>query len=347
MEVIGSFSGAPGQPARRPTIAHIAPAEIDATIAAVVDLQPTVVLVEGVALLPVAEAVRRAMPAVTLIIDFHNVESVLYREISCRRWPLWLRPLRLALIARSVRRARQDDAQAIALADQIWTCSARDATAARALGARSVAVVPNPIPPWCAAADTGRREAGSDILFVGELGYAPNKSAVRLLVTAIMPRLKAGHPDLQLHVTGREPYARLSKLVTSAGHRLTANPVEVAPAYAQALAAVIPLTSGGGTRIKVIEALAVGCPVIATAKAVEGLGLEPGVHYLAAERPAEFARAIGELADDDALGRRLGENGRALVQRHFGPEALQAAIAEALAQLESSPPPQGHPPTGT
>lgn len=338
MEVIGSYARVPGQPARRPTVAYVAPAEIDATIAAVAELHPSVVLVEGIAVLAVAEALRRTMPAVKLIVDFHNIESALYRDIRCRRWPWWLRSLGFVLVARAVLQAQQDDARAIALADQIWTCSAEDAAAAHAMGAGSVVVVPNPIPAWCASVDSGRHERGSDILFVGQLGYAPNKGAVRMLVTAIMPRLKASHPELQLHVCGREPNARLRKLVTSAGHRLTANPVDVAPAYAQALAAVIPLASGGGTRIKVIEALAVGCPVIATGKAVEGLGLEPGVHYLAAERPDDFARAIGKLAEDDALGQRLGENGRVLVQRRFGAEARQAAIGEALARLEPLPP---------
>src|SRR5690606_20448151 len=97
----------------------------------------------------------------------------------------------------------------------------------------------------------------------------------------------------------------------------TANPPDLRPAYAQARMAVMPLLDGGGTRIKVLEALTVGCPIVATAKAVEGLGLLPDVHYLEANASDEFIAAIQRIYSDSALARRLVAQGKKFAEDHF------------------------------
>jgi glycosyltransferase involved in cell wall biosynthesis len=93
----------------------------------------------------------------------------------------------------------------------------------------------------------------------------------------------------------------------------------------------VPLTAGGGTRLKVLEAFAAGVPVVSTAKGVEGLGLDAGRHFLRAEDPAAFADGIRRLDADPSLARRCVEEASTLVRRAYSYAALDAAITAALA----------------
>ena len=97
--------------------------------------------------------------------------------------------------------------------------------------------------------------------------------------------------------------------------------------------AVLPLFEGGGSRIKVLEALAAGCPVIATDKAVEGLDLEAGRHFLRAETAGAFAAAVETMCGDTELRTALAGDGADHVRRHHAPERLARAAAEAIASL--------------
>ena len=168
------------------------------------------------------------------------------------------------------------------------------------------------------------------MLFVGHLGYHPNRRAVHELCAAILPRLRRLRPDTRLHVCGRSPAPALARLVEAAGGRLTADPPDLGDAYRRAAVVAVPLREGGGTRIKIIEALAIGRPIVATAKAVEGLGLAPGTHYVRAETPREFATALARLLDDPDGARALAARGGEVVEARFGSQAREAAYSEAL-----------------
>ena len=293
--------------------------------------RPVCVLFEGVGLLQAVEAVRAEFPGLRLIVDFHNVESRLLADVLRARLPRPLRPLTPLVWARRLAAARQADRRIARLAGEIWTCSTRDHDHARALGIEvPVSVIANPVPQWCLETRGKPLAPAQDILFVGHLRYPPNRRAVLELCQSIMPRLQQRLPGARLHVCGRSPKAKLKRLVESRGHRLTENPPELRPVYETAQVAAMPLREGGGTRIKVLEALAVGCPVVATGKAVEGLGLEDGVHFLKADDAREFAVALEAVMTTPALARRLAEAGRHLVERQFGPATRRAAISAAL-----------------
>lgn len=318
-----------------PTVAWLDPGDLASLPPTIEECRPSFVVFEGVALLQAMRAVRRAFPKLPIIVDFHNVEGRLYRDVRVARYPRWLRPIARMLLSRSLRQAEEADREAALLADAVWTCSTQDAALVRKAGlSKSVHVVPNPIPDWCRTADpeTGPR-TGSTVLFVGHLGYAPNRRAIAELAGTIMPELLCRFPDAELHVCGRGPRAKLVRLLADRGHRLTANPPDLAPIYREAAGAAIPLREGGGTRIKVLEALAVGCPVVATAKAVEGLALEDGRHFLRAETTSDFISALSRLFEDPLVGQRLSAEGRAFVEREHGDAARLKAVNAALCEI--------------
>lgn len=298
---------------------------LDTITGLVVQAAPDVCIVDGVFLSQIAE--RIGPLDLPLIVDMHNVESVLQEDIDRARYG-W----RAALLRR--RRwalARAADQRLVQRADQVWTCSSRDAELVRAIAQdpTPIDVVPNPVPPWCAAAQSGQTAgvSGPHALFVGHLGYRPNIEAVRRLVMGIFPKILAAHPTAQLEICGRNPHPKLLKFFPDQPEvSLVADPSDLAPAYARASMALIPLSQGGGTRLKVLEAMALGVPVIATAKAVEGLDVVPGQTFLQAETDADFVHAVAQMNGDASLRKRLIDAGRAYALTHHSQSAIDKAV---------------------
>ncbi len=302
---------------------------------------PDLVVVEGVGLLEQAVALRQSRPDLRIVMDFHNVESALLREQDRARLPRGIGWFGAPLLwGNRWRVAKNRDRAALKLADATWVCSDQDARLAMDLAREpaNLHVVPNSVPPWCFETDAGETQTtraldAPRILYVGHLGYRPNKRAVRYLAQLILPRLRRHFPTTEICIAGRAPNARFRRFLGRfAGVNLCADPARLGPLYAGANMVVLPLFQGGGSRIKVLEALAVGCPIVATDKAVEGLDLVAGKHYLRAETPQEFTTQIQMLIDEPNRAQGLAEAGRAFIQAHHGDGALDHAIAQALVQ---------------
>ncbi|MGH2536728.1 MAG: glycosyltransferase family 4 protein [Candidatus Promineifilaceae bacterium] len=177
-----------------------------------------------------------------------------------------------------------------------------------------VDVIPNGVDCAYNAFTLGPRRPGS-LVFNGSLTYAANYAAMRFFVELVMPLIGRGHPDACLTITGDHAGVDLSPFSSRRNISLAGHVADVRPHVAEASACVVPITEGGGSRLKVLEALALGTPVVSTAKGVEGHALRDGEHYLRAETPAEFAAAVGRLWSDPALARRLSLCGREVVER--------------------------------
>jgi glycosyltransferase involved in cell wall biosynthesis len=136
------------------------------------------------------------------------------------------------------------------------------------------------------------------------MDYQPNRQAVAWLTSDVLPLLS----DARLRVVGAGAVPAHPR-VEAAGFV-----PDVTTEWRRAAALVVPLRAGGGTRLKVLEALAHGLPVVSTAVGVEGLGAVAGEHYLAAETAGDFAEHVASLRDDDALRDRLSERGRELAE---------------------------------
>lgn len=314
------------------TVVPLIESEVAQLVETCRQLRPAFALIEGVQLVRAAVALRQALPNLPIIIDMHNVESDLREEIDRARAPRSLRPLLPMLLHSRFEACRSAERLAASVATEIWVCSEEDRKRLAAIvGVSPIRVIPNPIPSWAEHAVSEADVGSNDILFVGHLAYPPNVAAVELLVKDIMPLLRKRVPDATLHVCGRRPRRRLETVVRSHGHRLSADADDLLPIYRSAAVAAVPLMAGGGSRLKILEAMALACPVVATAKAVEGLDLTAGIHFRAAERADQFATELADALRSPAASRRLATNSREWVLQHYGETQRALTIKAALA----------------
>jgi len=151
------------------------------------------------------------------------------------------------------------------------------------------------------------------LIYNGALTYSANYDAMRYFVREILPRVRAVEPRVQLEITGRAPQFAINELSQDNCVSFTGYVQDVRRQVQTSAVCVVPLREGGGTRLKILEAMAVGTPVVATRKGAEGLDLTPDQHFLLADSPDDFARAILQLLSDKELRARLTRAARARV----------------------------------
>ena len=140
---------------------------------------------------------------------------------------------------------------------------------------------------------------------------------VLYFIEAILSEIRHEVPDVSLVVVGRNPTPRLRTAAEKAGVRVTGTVDDVRPYLAEAAVCVVPLRVGGGTRLKIFEAIAMGKAVVATTVGAEGLPLVSGKHFLQADDPTDFTRAVVALLRDPVRRRALGTAGRRLVEERY------------------------------
>ena len=147
------------------------------------------------------------------------------------------------------------------------------------------------------------RNPGS-IVFLGSMDWMPNIDAVEWFVREIYPGIGDRCPSASLSIVGRKPPRRVEALAEAdASIRVTGTVPDVRPYLAEGSVCVVPLRAGGGTRIKIFEAMAAGLPVVSTRIGAEGLPLEDGVHCFLADEPGQFADRVVELLRNPEIGR--------------------------------------------
>ncbi len=172
------------------------------------------------------------------------------------------------------------------------------------------------------------------ILFFGSLDWYPNLDALDYLLKEIMPPIAQRLPSVKLQVVGKAPPQGLAmRLAGGAGVEFVGEVPDVRPYLAQAAVVVVPLRIGGGSRIKILEALAMGKAVVSTSIGAEGLAVSDGIHLLLADTPAEFASRTVELLTSPQECRRLGENGRRLVVERYSWDRAAEALESAWEQV--------------
>lgn len=173
----------------------------------------------------------------------------------------------------------------------------------------------------CAAVSPPR--APRLLVFAGSLTYPPNRDAVCWFVERILPRVRARLPDVELAVTGDPP---AEAAPPAAGVRLLGRVPDVRPVVAGAAVSIAPIRLGSGTRLKILEAMALGTPVVATSKAAEGLRVVHGEHLLLADDEGVFAAQVLRLLREPDTGARLAAAARRLVLERYDVEAAGAAL---------------------
>jgi sugar transferase (PEP-CTERM/EpsH1 system associated) len=160
------------------------------------------------------------------------------------------------------------------------------------------------------------------LVYNGALTYSANYDAMRFFLDEIWHRIKSVEPSTRLQITGRTDGVDLSGLALGNGAGLTGYLPDIRPTVASAWICVVPLRLGGGTRLKILEAMALGTPVIATRKGAEGLDVTAEENILIADDPADFATQTIRLLRDPALRKRLAENARRLVEAKYSWRAI-------------------------
>jgi glycosyltransferase involved in cell wall biosynthesis len=279
-----------------------------------------VLVVEHVQLLPYA----RGVAADRLVVDMHNIESALTRRIA--RSSTGPKRLVYELEARALRglERRVSDADVVAVVSDVD----RD-TLVDVVDHPRVVVVPNaweataPLPP----------AAGPVVSFVALLSWGPNVDAAVWFARSVWPLVTARLPGAHLQLVGRNP-ARAVRDLAGPDVEVTGTVADLAPWYERTRVAVAPLLAGGGSRLKILEALAAGRPVVATTIGAEGLEDLVGRGVVVADEPAAMADALVELLSDGGRSDELGRTGAEAVATDH---TWSAAVRPLLAALSAPP----------
>jgi glycosyltransferase involved in cell wall biosynthesis len=261
----------------------------------------------------------------------HNVESAIAHQDAMHqrgRGRLWHEA--------EWRKLRRLERRAFRSSQLCLAVSELDARAIAAAGARRVALCPNgtdPVEPC--ATPTRHRDDPLRILFVGSGDYPPYERGIEWFVREVLPAVRQRVPAV-LDVVGRRPV----RVATDAGVRYVGPVPALRGWYERAHVVIVPVFEGSGTRLKIIEAMAHGRPVVSTRLGAEGLPVQAATHYLLADDAPAFAAALGDVAEwcragDRALLRLLLD-ARAVSERHFWPDIVHRLGKLYRAELETS-----------
>ncbi|MFN8637415.1 MAG: glycosyltransferase family 4 protein, partial [Chloroflexota bacterium] len=202
----------------------------------------------------------------------------------------------------------------------------------------NVHVVPNAVAVHEYGAYYGAPEPWS-IVFAGALTYNANYEAASWMLRSVFPRVKAEVPSAILRISGRHDGVDLGGLPHSSGLELTGHLADVRPLIARSAVSVVPLLSGGGTRLKILESMALGTPVVSTSKGAEGLAVTHNENILIADTPSDFAICVSAVIKDRRLRQRLSEAGRSLVWSHYDWNVVGEQLRSVVEQATSQPTP--------
>jgi glycosyltransferase involved in cell wall biosynthesis len=175
------------------------------------------------------------------------------------------------------------------------------------------------------------------ILYFGTLSWQPNLEGLEHFLRSVFPLVRQQIPDVRFVIAGKEAPSRLRRLARrTAGVEFLGPVADAEPLYRRARLFVEASPTGGGTRLKVLNALARGLPVVASPEGVEGLDAVPGEHLLVANDAESMAEAVCRLTADDGLWEVLSENGRALVRSRYLAEVAYGALDEVLSGAEAT-----------
>ncbi|HVV75222.1 MAG TPA: glycosyltransferase [Mycobacteriales bacterium] len=170
------------------------------------------------------------------------------------------------------------------------------------------------------------------LVFTGMLGWRPNVEGLEWFVQEVWPAVREQLPEATFTIVGAQPVPSVTAMVEIPGVTVEANVPQMRPYLEAARAAVVPLHVGSGTRIKALEAMASGRPVIGTSVGLEGLAIESGRHALVADDPEEMARAVVAALSDDEVAGRLATHGRQLVVDSFSWSSIGPVLADLVLQ---------------
>ncbi len=182
-------------------------------------------------------------------------------------------------------------------------------------------------------------DAEPTILFCGAMDYSPNVDGLKWYFDEVDALLLKRLPNRRVLIVGKNPLPAVQALASKTGVTVTGEVPDVRPYYQRAWVQMVPLRIGGGTRLKIVESLSLGTPVVSTTIGAQGLDLRHGEHLLLGDAPADFAELLARILQDKNLRERLGESGRRQVLEHYTWKQLGRELSDYYEHLlkEKSP----------
>ncbi len=268
------------------------------------------------------------VPGTSRVLDEHNALWLLYRRLAAtmpvgpQKW----------LLERDWRLLKRYEGQMVRSFDAVLAVSNEDRAALlEAAGAkREIVVVPIAI-DTVETRPLERVPGANHVLHLGTMFWPPNVDGVLWFIRHVWPLVRQRHPDATFDVVGSRPPPRLKAL---SGERVnvTGYVADPTPYLRRCGAFVVPLRAGGGMRVKILNAMAQGLPVVSTTLGAEGIAVTDKQNILLADAPADFAAAVSRLLDDRELATRLGTAGRRLIETRYDYRHACRPLDEVYAQ---------------
>jgi glycosyltransferase involved in cell wall biosynthesis len=178
-----------------------------------------------------------------------------------------------------------------------------------------------------------RPEAGQHLVYVGNMGYRPNVDAVTYFCQEILPLIRQEIPAAEFWIVGNQPLPEVYDLQNDYVH-VTGRVEDVRPYYEKSTVCVIPLRASGGTRLKILESMALGRPVGSTSVGSEGIEIRDGENILIGDDPQTFARQTVRLLQEEALWQNISNHARQFVLDHYDWDAITERLLKAFKTLD-------------
>ena len=269
---------------------------------------------------------------VPVVLDTHNLNW----EYYVRRAEHTSNPVMSALFSRDARLLKAYEHKAFARAKSVLVCSENEYHKVKSLDSSiNVTVVPNGVD-----CDEYRPFEGDafdnepEIIFIGDMGYAPNHDGVLEFINKVLPTVQSSVPDAKFTVVGRSPAQSLVDLVRNRSDvEITGFVEDVAPFLDKAKVFVVPLRFGAGTRLKILQAFSSGLPTVATSIGAEGIEYNHGEDILIADDSVEMAKAVCSLLSDKEVYNSIRTNCREKALEKYDWNVVARQLAESISTL--------------
>lgn len=284
--------------------------------------KPGIILCEGLEMTPFVSPLM----ANKLVLDEHNAEYLLQKRIYQTDWKT---PAALYSLVQARRLARYE-ARLLSQFKTIAVSEADKQALQKLNPASSIAVIPNgidleefkPTPNLTAQPDT--------LVFSGTMDFKPNVDAVCWFAREILPLIRQKRPQVRFVIVGRRPTPAVQNLARLGNIEVTGEVADARPLVQESQLYVVPMRMGGGVRFKVLEAMALGKPVVTTAMGADGIDLVPNQHAVVASDPQAFAQAVSSLLNDPNRQAALASAGRTFVEEYFDWRKIVPRLDEVL-----------------
>ena len=281
--------------------------------------------------LQMMQFVPETPPGVKVILDEHNVEfRIPQRLAQTSKNPVW------RLYAHGEwKRLRRFEQAALRRADLTLAVSDEDRETLEDLAGAErgrIKTLPIGVDTQYFQACT-RKTLSKTLVSIGTMYWPPNIDALCWFCSEILPKIQERESNTKLMIVGARPTPEVQALTANPAVTVTGSVVDVRPYGQDCGAFIVPLRSGSGMRVKILNALAMGLPTVSTTVGAEGIEVTDGEHILLADTADEFAAATLRLLSDPVLSARLAQNGRTLMEKHYGWDAIGARLRGYYAEV--------------